>query len=511
MTDLLTEPLKAVLADIVATAPTPSDHPIRSVDGQVPDPPRRARTLVASALAAAAAIAGLVVLTNREQPSTPPAATPPSATPGTSQTTPTVPTASVVPTTPQSEAVPVPLELQCGDGIYTLGAGDNPDRVATIFDVPRDELDAHNTGTPGYAEFEAGTMIVIPGTSTDCPVDGGSPAIGTTTTISVTSAQVEPYGPLDYAPTDRALPHWPAVNATDSAATTTGYGMNLCDGGYGTKVMRVDPATGPSHAYSGTLCVFIELTEARLDAITTCATTTELFNYARCQRRTDATDVTDSTPGPVPEPLSAVATADQQAAMAAFPAATAWDQAEQFSGRVSAATESAGSVAFEDDTVKVTLTPAATDPVDPPGVCFVIELSGAVADGCVGRGPLATGLAYGAFQDGNGPIEIVGIVPDDVVAVEIDGTKVTPTNNVWHHTARGSAIALPILIRSVDGTSATAVGQTYVIQPGDLPSTVAGRFGISVYDLISVNGLTLDGQWVTDWPGVGAELVIPMG
>jgi hypothetical protein len=263
-------------------------------------------------------------------------------------------------------------------------------------------------------------------------------------------SQDEPYGPLDYATTDSVLPLWPYANASNPAATTTGYGMKLCDSGYGTKILRVDPATGPAHAYSGTLCVFINLTEARPDAVTTCATTTDRFNYARCQRRTDQTDTTGAGTS-----VSALASDEQQTAMAAFPTATSWDQPEEFDFVVTAAANAPNTVDFSDNEIAVNITSAESDDsVDMPGVCFRVDLPGTAVDGCVGRGLLATGLAYGAFQDGDGPIEIIGIVPDEINEVEINGTTLTPTNNVWHYTTTQSA-PLQITVRSTDGRVAT--------------------------------------------------------
>ena len=273
-------------------------------------------------------------------------------------------------------------------------------------------------------------------------------------TSAVTAEQGSPYGPLDYATTERPLPLWPEVNVSDPPATTSGYGMELCDSGYGTKILRVDPASGPSHAYSGTLCVFIDLAEPRVDAVTSCATSTDRFNYARCQRRTDQTDAAGAGTS-----QRAVADAEDMAAMQAFPSATAWDQAELFDAAVSAASAQEGSPTYRDGSVTVTLD-AATDravvdaTVDEPGVCFEIEIRGASASGCVGHDLLATGLAYGAFQDGDGPIELDGIVPDEVIAIEVNGQIVTPTNNVWHYTATTGA-TLTITVRSEDGRAAT--------------------------------------------------------
>ena len=275
-------------------------------------------------------------------------------------------------------------------------------------------------------------------------------------TIAVNAEQDIPYGPLDYATTERALPMWPEVNLSDPPATTSGYGMQLCDSGYGTKILRVDPTSGPSSAYSGTLCVFIDLAEARVDAVTKCATSTDGFNYARCQRRTEQTDTTGAGTSE-----RAVADAKDMAAMQAFPSATAWDQSELFDATVSAASAQDPSRTYRDGSVTVTLDTASDGAVvdatvDQPGVCFEIEIPGAIVKGCVGHDLLATGLAYGAFQDGDGPIEIVGIVPDEVTAVEVDGQIITPRNNVWHYTATSGA-PITITVRSADGRAATTM------------------------------------------------------
>ena len=261
----------------------------------------------------------------------------------------------------------------------------------------------------------------------------------------------EPYGPLDYATTDRALPQWPDATASETAPTTTGYGMHRCDSGYGTKVLRVDPVSGPSHAYSGTLCVFVDLAVPRIGAITMCATTTEGVNYARCQRRTDQTETAGAGAA-----VTVRATAEQQTAMAAFPTATAWDGFDEFTFDLGAAINAEGAVDFRDDNAAVTITTSTiVDGVDTPGVCFVIAVSGATAHGCAGHDLIATGLAYGAFQDGDGLIEIVGIVPDEVATITIGDTTLTPINNVWRHTMRAGN-ALTITAEFTDGhTNAT--------------------------------------------------------
>lgn len=61
----------------------------------------------------------------------------------------------------------------------------------------------------------------------------------------------------------------------------------------------------------------------------------------------------------------------------------------------------------------------------------------------------------------------------------------------------------------VDETTVGAGVQTYVVQPGDLPSAVAERFGVPLADLIATNGLTLEDNHVTNWPPPGRTLTIP--
>jgi LysM repeat protein len=52
---------------------------------------------------------------------------------------------------------------------------------------------------------------------------------------------------------------------------------------------------------------------------------------------------------------------------------------------------------------------------------------------------------------------------------------------------------------------------TYVIQAGDYPSTIARKFGVKFQDLLTLNGWTLSGQQVTNFPAVGTEIKIPAG
>ena len=52
---------------------------------------------------------------------------------------------------------------------------------------------------------------------------------------------------------------------------------------------------------------------------------------------------------------------------------------------------------------------------------------------------------------------------------------------------------------------------TYVIVAGDYPSTIARQFGVKFQDLLTLNGWTLSGDQVTNFPAVGTEIKIPAG
>ncbi len=346
------------------------------------------------------------------------------------------------PSLPSVTSSSITVRLSDGTAIDTTAT---TDRV----EIPAIELEQLLSALVVGHDGEGNTVVVAGGQfiAASPDVSATLPAVLQTTTISAGQATTETIGPLDYATTEGWLPRWPVATASDPPATTSGYGMNLCDSGYGTKVLRLDSTAAASHAYSGTLCLFIELDEARAEAVVTCATSSEGYTYARCAGRTDQIDTTG--PG---EAVDTVASDEQRAAMAAFPGATALDQTEVFDVEVRAADGPDTLVDYQDDQVAVTLRAAvaATDDVYVPGVCFDIDLPGATANGCVGRSLLATGLAYGAFQNGDGPIELVGIVPNDVTSIEIDGTILTPTNNIWHRTITG--ITSPrITVRSTDG------------------------------------------------------------
>lgn len=52
---------------------------------------------------------------------------------------------------------------------------------------------------------------------------------------------------------------------------------------------------------------------------------------------------------------------------------------------------------------------------------------------------------------------------------------------------------------------------SYVIANGDLPSTIARKFKVKFTDLMSINGWTLVGDQVPEFPAVGATIILPPG
>ncbi len=103
--------------------------------------------------------------------------------------------------------------------------------------------------------FAAAAVLLIVGAAGALVLAGrdgsgrGDPAdvLGVPTTSAVEGeglARIPPTGHADYATTERPLLLWPDATVSDPPATTNGYGMRVCDGGWGTKILRVDAATG---------------------------------------------------------------------------------------------------------------------------------------------------------------------------------------------------------------------------------------------------------------------------
>jgi len=251
-------------------------------------------------------------------------------------------------------------------------------------------------------------------------------------------------GPLDFATTDKPLPIWPHMSASEPAAMTAGYGLALCSG-VATMRAAVDSTTGPEHSYYGTMCSFITLGEPRPATVVSCATITDGTDYARCQRLTDQTD----TDGPGTN-RPTTAKGDEADRLDQLPTPTGWDEPATFSTDISAAGNPADQIDYQDERVTVTITKGD----DNTPVKTTIRLPGAVVEATAGLQILQSGLAYAAYQDRSGSIDVVGIVPDDVIEVEIAGTVLSVTNNVWHYTSTTDQ-TLDFAVRSADGKTAS--------------------------------------------------------
>ncbi|MEZ5412055.1 MAG: hypothetical protein R2761_28725 [Acidimicrobiales bacterium] len=105
---------------------------------------------------------------------------------------------------------------------------------------------------------------------------------------------------------------------------------------------------------------------------------------------------------------------------------------------------------FDDGEVEVTLT-RGEDPQQPVCISAHFLPPGGSSEGCLGLDEIRTGLSFQISQAHGGPIQVVGIVPDDVAEVLIDDHPVLLSNNVWHYAGDpGSKVNLAV--RSADGT-----------------------------------------------------------
>ena len=148
-------------------------------------------------------------------------------------------------------------------------------------------------------------------------------------------------------------------------------------------------------------------------------------NYAQCKVLAASTD------GAVPTEGDGEPAADAEPEDSALLPATPSDLPQIFSDQISAVSL-VESDQYSDDSVSVTLSKDG----DPQVTRFRISLADASSERCLDRFLLTTGFAYGAFERGAGPIEVVGIVPDDATTVQIAGKSVAVHNNVWHYTGQ---------------------------------------------------------------------------
>jgi LysM repeat protein len=110
---------------------------------------------------------------------------------------------------------------------------------------------------------------------------------------------------------------------------------------------------------------------------------------------------------------------------------------------------------------------------------------------------VAVGLAACDSGDGsNSDSTVLGLTSTNYVTVTQTPTTLTPTTLV------GATIA-PGTVHPEEGT--------YVIANGDYPSTIANKFKVPFEDLLAINGWTLVGDQVPEYPAIGTTIKIPPG
>jgi hypothetical protein len=110
-----------------------------------------------------------------------------------------------------------------------------------------------------------------------------------------------------------------------------------------------------------------------------------------------------------------------------------------------------------------------------------VTLLAAVVASCSGTG------------SGAGPTTL-GLTPTNYVTVTQTPTTVTTT-------PPSGAVGNPGQVHPEEGS--------YVIADGDYPSTIAKKFHVVFADLLTINGWTLAGQQVPEFPAVGTTIRIP--
>lgn len=335
--------------------------------------------------------------------------------------TPDVPIRSSDASPPTSRAwLAVAAALIIGIGAVGLWAAARPDANEIVpTDVPEPiRTDADFTGEPGdsypwsYDPTDNGGFVTYHGT-----------------------------GPVEGTDDPGYLPEWPEVATSEAPATNRGYGLAMCTSDVWERAASLDVADAPVHSFTGTLCPRITLAEAVGDSIASCSNLRpDWIEYARCQRLPD-------------EPIPDVDHAVDNTAMTTVVDVDAYDTvpppARHFQGALSATGSTVTTAG-----ISVSLTGSNEEWER----CYVIELPEATARGCLDEWVFLDGLAYGAFRAGDGPIEIVGIVPDDVATVEIGGTTIQVENNVWHYTDL-TAARPSFTVYSADRTRSASIGE----------------------------------------------------
>ncbi len=115
---------------------------------------------------------------------------------------------------------------------------------------------------------------------------------------------------------------------------------------------------------------------------------------------------------------------------------------------------------------------------------LLVALSAAVLASC--------GAATGSSPDQT----VLGLTSTNYVTVTQTPTTLTPTTLV-------AGTGTPGTVHPEEGS--------YVIAAGDFPSTIAKTYKVAFTDLLAINGWTLVGNQVPEFPAIGATIKIPPG
>ena len=115
---------------------------------------------------------------------------------------------------------------------------------------------------------------------------------------------------------------------------------------------------------------------------------------------------------------------------------------------------------------------------------LLVALSAAVLASC--------GAATGSSPDQT----VLGLTSTNYVTVTQTPTTLTPTTLL-------PGTGTPGTVHPEEGS--------YVIAAGDFPSTIAKTYKVAFTDLLAINGWTLVGNQVPEFPAIGATIKIPPG
>lgn len=89
-------------------------------------------------------------------------------------------------------------------------------------------------------------------------------------------------------------------------------------------------------------------------------------------------------------------------------------------------------------------------------VCVALVIPGQQPRVCFDRGTVLSGYAYSAYTGPDGVTHLMGVVPDDVTIVSVNGESVEVGENLWYFTATDTE-SLSFVVSSADGQSVASL------------------------------------------------------